>query len=105
MTGVCSRGSGLFTYRCMDVREHSARFRVVGQRSAAERLNARDMDLAPHRRFWILELLAGTDNIYLGEARDKHGDVTVPNPVLLAEHRKRREKVVTMVEGHTERTA
>lgn len=83
----------------------SASYARVPHPIASHRLDPGQVDLAPHWGLWVFQLLARAYDLGLGEARDEHGDVSVPNAVAAAELGGRGKEVVAVVEGHPEGSA
>ena len=93
-------GPGLLANRHMDVGEHYAGSGVIRQCAGAEGFDPGQMNLAPDGRLGILELLAGADDLGLGEPGDEHRDVALAEVVVVAERGQRWEEVFPVVEGH-----
>jgi hypothetical protein len=63
----------------VDVRGNALAALVVGEVPAAEGLDVLQVDLRPDRCPGIVEFVAGTDEVDLGEAGDERGDVALPD--------------------------
>src|SRR5260370_30700040 len=61
------------------------------------------MHLRPHRGLWAFKLLAGADDVGLGEPGEEHRDVALSDLVLTAEAGKAGHEFVAVLERHAER--
>src|SRR6266498_5475519 len=105
MAGVCGGAVLLEPDRDVDVRQDRLFGLVVGDGAAAERFDVGQVHAGPDRRLRVVELGAGADDLGLGEARDEHWNVAVPDPVGVAELVEGGEEVLAVVEGHAEGSA
>jgi hypothetical protein len=105
VTGVADGTVFLEADRDVNVRGDLVVDRIVGQGAATEGFDVGQVDLGPHRGLGVIELVAGTDDLDLTEARDEAGDVALAHAVLLTELGQSGEEVVAVVEGDGEAAA
>ena len=80
----------------------AARVLVVGDGAAAECFGVGEMDPGPDRGGWVLEFVAGADDLGFSECGQEHGDVAVADAVACAEFLEGGEEALAGVEPDAE---